>query len=53
IAKLLGLAQENQEAVKECYKEYIGMAKRYYEGAKGQSRKSQKLWWEKAAELPG
>ncbi|GJU19028.1 bulb-type lectin domain-containing protein [Tanacetum coccineum] len=34
IAKLLGLAQENQEAVKECYKEYIGMAKRYYEGAK-------------------
>ncbi|GJV84887.1 bulb-type lectin domain-containing protein [Tanacetum coccineum] len=33
IAKLLGLAQENQEAVKECYKEYIGMAKRYYEGA--------------------
>ncbi|GJX64480.1 hypothetical protein Tco_0298823, partial [Tanacetum coccineum] len=34
IAMLLGLAQENQEAVKECYKEYIGMAKRYYEGAK-------------------
>nr|GEY23191.1 ARID DNA-binding domain-containing protein [Tanacetum cinerariifolium] len=25
IAKLLGLAQDNQEAVKECYKEYIGM----------------------------
>ncbi|GJS84524.1 ARID DNA-binding domain-containing protein [Tanacetum coccineum] len=34
IAKLLGLAQENQEAVKECYKEYIGMVKIYYEEAK-------------------
>ncbi|GJQ89739.1 bulb-type lectin domain-containing protein [Tanacetum coccineum] len=33
IAKLLGLAQENQEAVKECYKEYIGMVKVYYEEA--------------------
>ncbi|GJY69124.1 hypothetical protein Tco_0472106 [Tanacetum coccineum] len=31
--KLLGLAQENQEAVKECYKEYIGMVKVYYEEA--------------------
>nr|GEX63037.1 ARID DNA-binding domain-containing protein [Tanacetum cinerariifolium] len=35
IAKLLGLAQENQEAVKECYKEFIGMVKIYYEEAKG------------------
>ncbi|GKC31403.1 disease resistance TIR-NBS-LRR class family protein [Tanacetum coccineum] len=34
IAKLLGLAQENQETVKECYKEYIGMVKIYYEEAK-------------------
>ncbi|GKA79603.1 disease resistance TIR-NBS-LRR class family protein, partial [Tanacetum coccineum] len=34
IAKLLGLAQENQEAVKECYKEYIRMVKIYYEEAK-------------------
>ncbi|GJR01517.1 hypothetical protein Tco_0524501 [Tanacetum coccineum] len=30
---LLGLAQEDQEAVKECYKEYIGMVKICYEGA--------------------
>ncbi|GJX51044.1 hypothetical protein Tco_0277889 [Tanacetum coccineum] len=28
-----GLAQEDQEAVKECYKEYIGMVKICYEGA--------------------
>nr|GEU76764.1 ARID DNA-binding domain-containing protein [Tanacetum cinerariifolium] len=34
IAKLLGLAQENQEVVKECYKEFIGMVKIYYEEAK-------------------
>nr|GEY49789.1 ARID DNA-binding domain-containing protein [Tanacetum cinerariifolium] len=34
IAKLLGLAQEYQEAVKECYKEFIGMVKIYYEEAK-------------------
>nr|GEU30293.1 bulb-type lectin domain-containing protein [Tanacetum cinerariifolium] len=33
MSKLLGLAQENQEAVKECYKEYIGMVKVYYEEA--------------------
>ncbi|GKE11179.1 ARID DNA-binding domain-containing protein [Tanacetum coccineum] len=33
IAKLLGLAQKNQEAVKECYNEYIGMVKVYYEEA--------------------
>ncbi|GKC31192.1 ARID DNA-binding domain-containing protein [Tanacetum coccineum] len=33
IAKLLGFAHENQEAVKECYKEYIGMVKVYYEEA--------------------
>ncbi|GJW72335.1 bulb-type lectin domain-containing protein [Tanacetum coccineum] len=37
IAKLLGLAQENQEAVKECYKEYIGMVKIYYEEAKSEA----------------
>ncbi|GKE79318.1 hypothetical protein Tco_1545438 [Tanacetum coccineum] len=30
---MLGLAQEDQEAVKECYKEYIGMVKIYYEEA--------------------
>nr|GEV78178.1 bulb-type lectin domain-containing protein [Tanacetum cinerariifolium] len=34
IAKLLGVTQENQDAIKECYKEYIGMAKIYYEEAK-------------------
>nr|GFA25896.1 bulb-type lectin domain-containing protein [Tanacetum cinerariifolium] len=34
IAKLLGLAQEYQEAGKECYKEFIGMVKIYYEEAK-------------------
>nr|GEV22817.1 bulb-type lectin domain-containing protein [Tanacetum cinerariifolium] len=34
IAKLLGLAPEYQEAVKECYKEFIGMVKIYYEEAK-------------------
>nr|GFA40237.1 ARID DNA-binding domain-containing protein [Tanacetum cinerariifolium] len=34
IAKLLGLASEYQEAVKECYKEFIGMVKIYYEEAK-------------------
>nr|GEU50337.1 bulb-type lectin domain-containing protein [Tanacetum cinerariifolium] len=34
IAKLLGLAQENQEVVKECYKEFIGIVKIYYEEAK-------------------
>ncbi|GJT78656.1 hypothetical protein Tco_1045381 [Tanacetum coccineum] len=28
-----GSAQGDQEAVKECYKEYIGMVKIYYEGA--------------------
>ncbi|GJW10969.1 ARID DNA-binding domain-containing protein [Tanacetum coccineum] len=33
VAHLLGLAQEDQEAVKECYKEYIGMVKIYYEEA--------------------
>nr|GEY89565.1 hypothetical protein [Tanacetum cinerariifolium] len=32
-AKFLGLTQENQEAVKECYKEYIGMVKVHYEEA--------------------
>nr|GEX14118.1 hypothetical protein CTI12_AA420450 [Tanacetum cinerariifolium] len=32
-AKLLGLAPEYQEAVKECYKEFIGMVKIYYEEA--------------------
>ncbi|GJU43362.1 bulb-type lectin domain-containing protein [Tanacetum coccineum] len=32
VAHLLGLAQEDQEAVKECYKEYIGMVKICYEG---------------------
>nr|GEW37471.1 ARID DNA-binding domain-containing protein [Tanacetum cinerariifolium] len=34
IAKLLGVTQENQYVIKECYKEYIGMAKIYYEEAK-------------------
>nr|GFA33271.1 bulb-type lectin domain-containing protein [Tanacetum cinerariifolium] len=34
IAKLLRLAQEYQEAFKECYKEFIGMVKIYYEEAK-------------------
>nr|GEZ06912.1 bulb-type lectin domain-containing protein [Tanacetum cinerariifolium] len=34
IAKLLGMTQENQDAIKECYKEYIGMAKIYYEEVK-------------------
>ncbi|GJX84056.1 bulb-type lectin domain-containing protein [Tanacetum coccineum] len=33
VAHLLGSAQGDQEAVKECYKEYIGMVKIYYEGA--------------------
>ncbi|GJU02308.1 bulb-type lectin domain-containing protein [Tanacetum coccineum] len=33
VAHLLGSTQEDQEAVKECYKEYIGMVKIYYEGA--------------------
>ncbi|GKB82828.1 hypothetical protein Tco_0949723 [Tanacetum coccineum] len=30
---LLGRHKGDQEAVKECYKEYIGMVKIYYEGA--------------------
>ncbi|PWA81139.1 hypothetical protein CTI12_AA188860 [Artemisia annua] len=34
VASLLGLAYENQEAVKKVYKEYIGMVKVYYEEAK-------------------
>ena len=29
VAQLLGLTQEDEEAVKECYKEYIGMVKIY------------------------
>ncbi|GJU11762.1 ribonuclease H-like domain-containing protein [Tanacetum coccineum] len=33
VAHLLGSTQEDYEAVKECYKEYIGMVKIYYEGA--------------------
>ena len=33
VAQLLGLAQEDEEAVKECYKEYIGMVKICYEEA--------------------
>ena len=33
VARLLGLADEEQETVKECYKEYIGMVKIYYEDA--------------------
>ena len=33
VAQLLGLACEEQEAVKECYKEYIGIVKIYYEDA--------------------
>ncbi|GKC82416.1 EH domain-containing protein 1, partial [Tanacetum coccineum] len=33
VAHLSGPAQGDQEAVKECYKEYIGMVKIYYEGA--------------------
>ncbi|GKD83568.1 ARID DNA-binding domain-containing protein [Tanacetum coccineum] len=34
VAKLFGLGQEHQDEVKELYKEYIGMAKVYYEEAK-------------------
>ena len=34
LAKILGLAYEQQETVKELYKEYIGMVKLYYEEAK-------------------
>nr|GEW52610.1 ARID DNA-binding domain-containing protein [Tanacetum cinerariifolium] len=34
IARLLGLTQEDRAAIKECYKEYIGMVKVYYEKAK-------------------
>ncbi|GJZ46605.1 ARID DNA-binding domain-containing protein [Tanacetum coccineum] len=33
VAKLLGLTQDDEQAVKECYKEYIGMVKIYYEEA--------------------
>ncbi|GJX19648.1 ARID DNA-binding domain-containing protein [Tanacetum coccineum] len=33
VAQLLGLTQDDEEAVKECYKEYIGMVKIYYEEA--------------------
>ncbi|GJY60041.1 ARID DNA-binding domain-containing protein [Tanacetum coccineum] len=34
VAELFGLGQEHQDEVKELYKEYIGMAKVYYEEAK-------------------
>nr|GEY05986.1 ARID DNA-binding domain-containing protein [Tanacetum cinerariifolium] len=34
IARLLGLTQEDRDAIKECYKEYIGMVKVYYEEVK-------------------
>nr|GEX66236.1 bulb-type lectin domain-containing protein [Tanacetum cinerariifolium] len=34
VAKILGLAYEHHETVKEVYKEYIGMVKVYYEEAK-------------------
>ena len=34
VASLLGLACENQDTVKEMYREYIGMVKLYYEDAK-------------------
>ena len=33
VARLLGLADEKQEELKECYKEYIGLVKIYYEDA--------------------
>nr|GEY16138.1 bulb-type lectin domain-containing protein [Tanacetum cinerariifolium] len=38
VAKLVGLASKYQEAVKECYKEFIGMVKIYYEEAKRSKR---------------
>nr|GEW07011.1 hypothetical protein [Tanacetum cinerariifolium] len=34
VAKIMGLAYEHHETVKEVYKEYIGMVKVYYEEAK-------------------
>ena len=34
LAKVLGLAYEHQDSVKELYKEYIGMVKLYYDEAK-------------------
>ena len=34
VARILGLAYEHHETVKEVYKEYIGMIKVYYEEAK-------------------
>ncbi|GKC59329.1 ARID DNA-binding domain-containing protein [Tanacetum coccineum] len=33
VTQLLGLTQDDEETVKECYKEYIGMVKIYYEEA--------------------
>nr|GEV13633.1 hypothetical protein [Tanacetum cinerariifolium] len=34
VANMLGLTLEDKEAIKECYKEFIGMVKVYYEEAK-------------------
>ena len=45
VAHLLGLTQEDQEAIEDCYKEYIGLVNIYYEKAQRSKQVSQRKRW--------